>query len=153
MEGNDTATMSTCPFFFFLQQMFRHADGFHAIGILDQTDLISLSITFIQPFDDRARVVGAFETVIDFMIGCADFYFADPAMLGFVLILLLATRAGIFGLQMHVADGAGNAAGRQHIRLNRLHFHLLIPLDYAFTTGCLKTVFILSGAALRGSLM
>jgi hypothetical protein len=52
VQGDGSSTLCACPFLFFFQKILFSTDSLHPGGVLDQTDLISLSITFIQPFDD-----------------------------------------------------------------------------------------------------
>ena len=152
MQGNDAATLGTSPFQLFFARVSICADGFDSEPILDKTDLISLPVTFVETFNGRAGKRPTLKTIMDTMFGSAVFYLTFPTMFRLAIVLGKTSGAGFLHSEMHIANSTGDATRRQHVSLNRLHFHLLIPLVHVLTTGCRNTVFILSGAALRGSL-
>jgi hypothetical protein len=88
--------------------------GLDANGIVDQADLVSLSIAFVEALDDRAGKCGTLEAKIEPLIDCTIFYFTFPAMFRLAGIRPAASRARFLFLQMHITDGAVHPAGRQH---------------------------------------
>lgn len=88
--------------------------GFDANGIVDQADLVSLSIAFVEALDDRAGKGGTLEAKIEPLIDCTVFYFTFPAMFRLAGILPAAPQTGLLFFQMHITDGAVHPAGRQH---------------------------------------
>jgi hypothetical protein len=125
MQGDDAATMRASPFQFFFAQMSGRADGFDAESILDQADLIPLPVTFVEALDVCAGKRPTLKTIMDAMFGCAIFYLAFPTMFRLAIVLNKTAGAGFPHSEMHIADSACNAAGRQHVNLNGLHFHIL----------------------------
>jgi len=88
--------------------------GFDANGIVDQADLVSLSIAFVEALDGHAGKGEALEAKIKPLAGYTVFYFAFPAMFRLAGILPAASRTGLLFFQMHITDGAVHPAGRQH---------------------------------------
>lgn len=153
MQRDDSPTLGACPLCVFFEQMLFHANSFGANAVLDQTNLIPLPVALIEPLDDGAGELWTLETKIDLLSRDTIFDLALPTMIGLASSLSATTEAGLLLAEMYVADGAGDSAWSQHVLCDGRHLHGSdFPWCYIFTTGCLNTVFILSGAALRGSL-
>ena len=73
MQGHDAPALGARPLFFFFEQMLFHADSFGADAIPDQTDLIPLSVTFVQPLDGDTGKDRALETKIKSLAGYTIF--------------------------------------------------------------------------------
>jgi hypothetical protein len=116
MQRDNASALGAHPLFFFFEQMLFHPDGFDADAILDQTDLIPLPVTFVQPLDDGAGKRRTLEAKINFVAGNAIFDLAFPAMFGLAGVLSATAEAGFLFLEMHITDGAGDSAGSQHVR-------------------------------------
>jgi hypothetical protein len=91
--------------------------GFDPNAIVDQTHLISLPVTLIEPFDIRTGEGGALETEINALAGCTVLELALPAMLRFGRVCTTASQTRFLFFQMHVANRAGHTARRQHSRM------------------------------------
>ena len=90
------------------------AHCFDTNRIVNQADLVSLPIAFVEPLDDCAGKGGTLEAKINPLIGGTVFYFAFSAMFRLAGILPAASQARLFFFQMHIADRTGDPAGCQH---------------------------------------
>jgi len=94
--------------------MLFYADSFDANGIVDQTDLISLPITFVEALDGSTGKRRALEAKINTIAGRAVFNFAFPAMFRFTGILSAAPQTRLFLSQMQMTDCTCHPTWRQH---------------------------------------
>jgi hypothetical protein len=124
MQGDDASAMRTSPPFFFFTKVLPGARGFDAQGIVNQTDLIPLPVAFIETFDDCTGKRRALEAKLKSLTGRTVFDFTFPAVLRLAGVLPAAAQTRLLLFQVHIADRAGDPAGRQHIRRDSgIHFH------------------------------
>jgi len=116
VQGDDSLALYACPLFFFFEQMLFHADSFDADAVFDQADLIPLPVAFVEPLDGGTGKRRTLEAKINSLTGNAVFDLTLPAMFGLADILSVAAEAGLLFSQVHIADGAGDSAGSQHVR-------------------------------------
>jgi hypothetical protein len=109
------------------------ADGFYSISILNQADLISLPITFIEAFEHQTWKRWAIEAKTNVVLENTIFEFTLPAMFRFGNILSIATEARFFGFQMDIADSAIYPTRGQHgCRDFFGHFHSGYPIIHFY---------------------
>lgn len=126
MQREDASATRAGPLLLFFEEMLSCPNGPDTDGIVDQADLISLSIAFVQTLNRRAGKGGALEAKINPLVGCTVFDFTFPAMFRFTGVLPAASQAWPFCSQMGIADCAIHPAGRQHAyRYFSVYFHRL----------------------------
>lgn len=109
--------------------MLNCADSLDSESILDQTDLISLLVTFVQPLDDGAGKGWALEAKINPLTGGTVFDLALPAMFGLAGILSATAKAGLLLAEIYVANHTGDSAWGQHCCGDFCeHFHKRISI-------------------------
>jgi len=89
VQGDNPAAIGARPFFFFLAQMLFQPRRFGAESVLDQADVVSQSVAFINLFDKGAGKRFALETEGNSPTLGAGFDFAAvtiPGLGGFVPI-------------------------------------------------------------------
>jgi hypothetical protein len=113
MQGNNPSTLCTGPFLFFFQEILFCAHGLYTNGVLDQTDLISLPIAFIQPLDDTTGKGCAFKAEVNAAAGSTVSNVALPAMVRLASFLPSAALTSLLFLEMHIANHAIHPTWRQ----------------------------------------
>jgi hypothetical protein len=94
--------------------MLFRTDGFDANGIVDQTDLVALSVVFVETLNARARKGWTLEAKIKSAADGAIFYFTFPAMVWLALVLSMASQTGLFISEMHITNCTGHPTRSQH---------------------------------------
>jgi len=116
MQGYDASTVRTGPLLFFFKKMLPCTNSFNTNAIVDQTDLVSLPVAFIEPPDVRAGKSGAFEAEIKSPCTCTIFELAFPAMFRFGFLQTATALAGLFLFQIYITNRARDSTRRQHGR-------------------------------------
>ena len=125
--------------------MLIHTNSFHTQGILDQADLVSLPVAFVEALDGRTGKGRAPEAEIESVTNCTVFDPALPAMFGLACILPAAAQTWLLLSQMHITDRAGDSAGRQQGRGDLgIHFHDWLSRSLIGLSAELHTAFDIS---------
>jgi hypothetical protein len=145
MQGDDASTVRTGPLLFFFAQTLLFTNCFDTHTILDQADLVSLPVAFVEALDGRTGKGRAPEAEIESVTNCTVFDPALPAMFGLACILPAAAQACFLLSQMHITDRAGDSAGCQHARGDfGVHFHGWLSRCLIGLSAELRTAFDIS---------
>jgi hypothetical protein len=93
VQGDDPATFGASPLFFFLAQVLFHPYRFGADSVLDQADVVSQPVAFINLFDKGAGKRFALETEGNSPAFGAGFDFTAVAIPGFGGYVSITARA------------------------------------------------------------
>ncbi len=123
MQRNDPAAIWASPFFFFFPQVFFHPHSLCADSILDQADVVTLPVAFVDFFDENAGEILAAEAKLHPATLGTGFDFAPPAVGGLLRRIGVAACARILFADVGIAGGTSQPAGSQHGRRDDRHFH------------------------------
>ena len=132
MQRDDAPAICACPLFLFFEQMLFCSHSFGADTILDQVDMVSQPVTFINPLNGGAGKGRTLAAIIESLTHGTFFDFAFPAMFRLVDILSPASRAGFLLSELRIANGAGDSTGSQHVRWNFDYYFLFLKRNSCF---------------------
>ena len=115
MQGNNAATVCACPFLFFFKQESFCANRFDSKSVLDQTDLISQPVPFVNVLDAGAGKRFTFRTKINPAAESAIPNLTFHAIGRLAVFLPPASRASPLFPEMRITGRAIQPTRRQHL--------------------------------------
>lgn len=125
MNGNYTAALSTCIFFFLLFHKKLQAVLTDKFTVLHEARLISFVIAFLKIFYLLTGIIGTFKAVIPLFKPNTVLYLTFTAMFRFPRITVQTACTWLFMITMLITDHTIHSAGSKHIDIHIFfwHFH------------------------------